>query len=119
MAVLKTTLTCLLLSCGAAMAGEQATTVAPADTAAKPAVDPATASAKADEGASTEPTGAEGTSPLKKQCEAISGSRIRPSTANDCKSAHGPMRTYTNEDLQRTGEIDINEALRKLDTIFR
>lgn len=111
MAVLKTTLTCLLLACGATMAGEQATTAtAPAETAAKPAADPAT---------STEAAGPDSTLPLKKQCEAISGSRIRPSAANNCQSAHGPLRTFTNEDLQRTGEIDINQALRKLDTIFR
>jgi hypothetical protein len=50
-------------------------------------------------------------------CPEVSGSRIRPRIENDCKGAK-PFRSYSQEDLQRTGEIDINEALRKLDPIF-
>ena len=51
-------------------------------------------------------------------CENVSGTRILPNPKNACRSAIQPMRTYTKEDLDRTGEIDMAEALRKLDPIF-
>jgi hypothetical protein len=57
--------------------------------------------------------------PLIKQCPAVSGSHIRPRKENDCKTNVGPLRSYSQEDLQRTGEIDVADALRKLDPIFR
>ena len=41
--------------------------------------------------------------------------RNRP--ARDCVPRHGSV--YTREDLDRTGEIDIGQALRKLDTSIR
>jgi len=41
--------------------------------------------------------------------------RNRP--AKDCLPRHGSF--YTREDLDRTGEIDIGQALRKLDTSIR
>jgi hypothetical protein len=50
-------------------------------------------------------------------CALISGSHIRPRLENGCE-APKPFRSYTQEDLQRTGETDLNEALRKLDPIF-
>ena len=52
-------------------------------------------------------------------CERISGSIIRPTMKNGCKPTAQPFRTYTAEDLERTGETDLNQALRKVDTIFR
>jgi hypothetical protein len=33
--------------------------------------------------------------------------------------AKQPFRSYSKEELDSTGETDINEALRKLDPIFR
>ena len=36
---------------------------------------------------------------------------------DDCIAAHG--RVYSREDLQRTGEVDIADALRKLDPAIR
>jgi hypothetical protein len=56
---------------------------------------------------------------LVKQCAAVSGSHIRPRKENDCKTNVGPMRSYSQEDLQRTGQIDVADALRRLDPIFR
>ena len=41
-------------------------------------------------------------------------SGVRDSGARECVSAHG--RTYTRDDLDRTGAIDIADALRRLDT---
>jgi hypothetical protein len=54
------------------------------------------------------------------QCETVTGSRIRAAqTATGCDTRTKPFRTYTQEDLERTGDIDLTEALRKLDPIFR
>jgi hypothetical protein len=92
-------LACLLL-CSAAIAAESAT---PTHNDTKPAA--------TDQNA--KPT------PKKKDCEYVSGSRIRPKTEQDCRSAFGPLRSYSKEDLDRTGEMDLNQALRALDPIFR
>jgi cbb3-type cytochrome oxidase cytochrome c subunit len=51
-------------------------------------------------------------------CENVSGTRILPSPKNACHAAIQPMRTYTKEDLDRTGEFSMAEALRKIDPIF-
>jgi hypothetical protein len=56
--------------------------------------------------------------PKPATCALNPGSHIRPRIENGCE-APKPFRSYTQEDLQRTGEIDLNEALRKLDPIFR
>jgi hypothetical protein len=50
-------------------------------------------------------------------CEKVTGSRVRPSS-RDCASTK-PFRTYTADDLERTGEMNMSDALRKLDPIFR
>jgi hypothetical protein len=55
---------------------------------------------------------------LAKHCAAVTGTRIRPKLKDNCESAARPNRTFTQEDLQRTGQIDINEALRRLDPSF-
>ena len=40
--------------------------------------------------------------------------------AADCaKVARGAYRSYSKEDIERTGETDMAEALRKLDPAFR
>jgi hypothetical protein len=105
MAIVKTTLLALLLAGGTVLAGETTPPAASPEGAAKPAA--------------TQASTTDAAKPAKaKVCENISGSRIRPSLAEGCRSASGPLRTFTQEDLQRTGEIDLNQALRKLDPIF-
>jgi outer membrane receptor for Fe3+-dicitrate len=54
------------------------------------------------------------------KCTQAPGSRIRLAKPEDCaKAAHGAYRSYSKEDLERTGETDMSEALRKLDPTFR
>jgi hypothetical protein len=55
---------------------------------------------------------------LETLCDNVTGTRIRPSRSNNCASAARPFRTYTQEELERTGEVDLSEALRKIDPIF-
>lgn len=63
---------------------------------------------------------ADATKPKATQCEKVTGSIIRPSEKKECKSASSqPMRTYTKEDIDRTGEISVAQALRKLDPRFQ
>jgi hypothetical protein len=53
-------------------------------------------------------------------CERVTGTSIIPSQKNGCKSSSSlPMRAYTQEEIQRTGETDLNQALRKLDPRFQ
>jgi len=53
-------------------------------------------------------------------CQQVTGSRIKPRDATSCdKSSNRPFRSYSAESLQETGEIDLVEALRKLDPAFR
>jgi hypothetical protein len=106
MRIVKTTLFTLMLAAGAAAAGEATPPAASTEAAAKPVATEAAAKEAA-------------AKPAKpKACEYISGSRMRPSLADGCRTASGPLRVFTQEDLQRTGEIDMNQALRKLDPIF-
>jgi hypothetical protein len=56
----------------------------------------------------------------KPTCETSTASRIQASPAQNCRqNSSSPTRTYTQEDLQRTGEINTVEALRKLDPRFQ
>ena len=52
------------------------------------------------------------------ECEQVTGSRIRPKNS-DCTSLGYPYRSYSAEELQGTGEIDLVEALRQIDPAFR
>ncbi len=52
------------------------------------------------------------------RCETLTGSRIRPRKETGCQ-ANRPLRTFTKEQLDLTGNIDIIEALRDLDPVFR
>jgi hypothetical protein len=45
------------------------------------------------------------------------GTRIRQKAPNCASTA--PMRSYGQQDLEKTGEIDLGQALKKLDPIFR
>ena len=51
-----------------------------------------------------------------RNCMRYTGTRIvtRDKPSKDCVPQHG--RVYTRDDLDRTGEVDIAQALRKLDT---
>ena len=49
-------------------------------------------------------------------CEIQTGTRIRHKTG-DCNHTF-PLRTYTQADLQSTGETNLAQALRQLDPIF-
>ena len=51
-------------------------------------------------------------------CARSTGSILRPSAKNGCTASTLPMRSFTQDELQSTGEIDIATALRKLDPSF-
>jgi hypothetical protein len=55
----------------------------------------------------------------KDRCEPVSGSRIKSTRGGGCPGAGQMTRSYTRRDIEITGEIDMAEALRKLDPIFR
>jgi hypothetical protein len=82
----------------AAMAGEQKATTA------TPAAATTTADAKPKS--------------LVKQCAAVTGTHIRPRVENECKASNGPQRSYSKDEIERTGQIDMAEALRRLDPSF-
>lgn len=52
------------------------------------------------------------------RCEPTTGSRIvrAPSADGRCPQDGSFLRSYTQEELQRTGRTDVGEALRMLDT---
>jgi hypothetical protein len=52
-------------------------------------------------------------------CDRVTGSNITPSRKDGCKSSVQPNRTYTKDDIDRTGETDLAQALRKMDPSFR
>lgn len=62
-------------------------------------------------------TANEGTQ-LEQPCGEITGTRIR-SNLNDCEPVGVPLKSFTAEELQSTGELDMVEALRQLDPAFR
>jgi predicted flap endonuclease-1-like 5' DNA nuclease len=105
MMIVKTALLALMLASGATVAGEAAAPAASTEATAKPA--------------STEATAAAAKPAKAKTCENSSGTRIRQDPAKGCRTPVGLLRVYTQEDLQRTGETDLNQALRMLDPIFR
>jgi hypothetical protein len=50
------------------------------------------------------------------KCDAAPGSRIKLSKPEECKKlAKQPFRSYSKEDLDNTGDINVADALRKLD----
>jgi Ni/Co efflux regulator RcnB len=55
----------------------------------------------------------------KAKCTYVTGSRIRHDPPVDCDQSTSNLRTYTAEDLQNTGQIDIGDALRWLDPRFQ
>lgn len=67
--------------------------------------------AMADEAQKTEPA------PKLERCEAPTGSRISPErdSKGECPKSASPGKTYTRDDLQSTGEINVGDALSRLD----
>jgi hypothetical protein len=58
--------------------------------------------------------------PEAAKCTQAPGSHIRLAKPEECaKAARGPYRSYSKEDIERTGETDVGEALRKLDPRFQ
>ena len=53
------------------------------------------------------------------KCEYITGSRIRRNPKVKCDDGSPGLRVFTADDLQSTGETDLYQALRKLDTRMR
>jgi hypothetical protein len=59
-------------------------------------------------------------SPEPAKCTHAPGSRIRLAKPEDCaRAAHGAYRSYSKEEIERTGETNMADALRKLDPSFR
>lgn len=55
----------------------------------------------------------------KAKCTYVTGSRIKHDPPVDCDSGVLGLRTYSAEEIQQTGQIDLNEALRWLDPRFQ
>ncbi len=51
------------------------------------------------------------------KCASTTGTRIKPKPPNRCNQSN--VTTYTQEELQRTGEIDTGKALQQLDPRFQ
>jgi hypothetical protein len=47
------------------------------------------------------------------------GTLIRPGSDGRCPSNGSHVKVFTNEDIERTGEINVSQALRKLDPSIR
>ena len=106
MTVVKTTLFALMLAAGAAVAGE-----ATPPAARHRSHGEARRDGSRHHGSRRQARQAQG---LRATSRAHACDRARPTA----RTTSRPLRTYTQEDLQRTGEIDMNQALRKLDPIF-
>ena len=52
------------------------------------------------------------------KCEATATTRIRKMKPTDCAKDAVGSRSYSKEELERTGEFQVGEALRKLDPRF-
>lgn len=51
------------------------------------------------------------------ECRQVTGSRIR--TREQCEPVGYPFQSFSAEDLQGTGQIDLNQALRQLHPAFQ
>lgn len=56
---------------------------------------------------------------LEQQCQSVTGSRIQDAHREKCEPVGYPFRSYSRDELDATGEIDIGEALRQIDPTFR
>lgn len=64
-----------------------------------------------------EPVAGQAAAPALKRCPPPTGSRIARAPEQDgrCSGLDASGRSYTKEDIDRTGEFDLNNALRRLD----
>jgi hypothetical protein len=53
------------------------------------------------------------------RCEYVTGSRIRHDPKVNCEDGPPGLRVFTADDLQKTGEADLAQALRMLDPRMR
>jgi len=53
------------------------------------------------------------------QCENVTGSRIRTRGRSDCAPVGYPFKNFTAEEIEATGQTDLNQALRQMDPAFR
>lgn len=53
------------------------------------------------------------------QCEQLTGTRIRVKDRRECEATGLGLKSYSADELRRTGEIDVVEALRQLDPTFQ
>lgn len=53
------------------------------------------------------------------ECAVVTGSRIAPEARHDCKPVGYPFRSYSAQDLEATGHMDLADALRSIDPAFR
>ena len=86
-------------------------------TQAEPASESKPAAAKEKAGEVKAPKVKAASSPGK--CEFIAGSRIRHDPPVDCDAGTPGLRSFSAEELQNTGETNLTEALRQLDTRLR
>ena len=52
------------------------------------------------------------------ECEDTTSSRIRRDKAGKCTKSASSARSYSREEIERTGQTDVSEALRRLDPRF-
>lgn len=52
-------------------------------------------------------------------CTQVTGSRIQSSQRAHCEPVGYPFRSFTRQQLEATGQIDLVEALRQLNPAFR
>jgi hypothetical protein len=65
-------------------------------------------------------TKAEGTAKPAKPvyCQSSGRIKVRADSKNGCESAQKPYRSYSREQIDTTGKIDVASALEELDPIF-
>lgn len=91
---------------------------APGFAGAEPASEPAAAAETAPATQQAAPADAAATPAKLTRAEVCTGTRIRPALGQPCPNTT-LMRSYSQTDLQRTGQIQVGDALRLLDPIFR
>lgn len=99
---MKTLLPTLLMAAGLGAGAVQAQAPAPTGPAVEPAIGP---------------TAEQASVPAIKRCPAPTGSRISRAPEQDgrCSELDLNGRSYSKEDIERTGEFDLNQALQRLD----
>jgi hypothetical protein len=53
------------------------------------------------------------------RCEQVTGSRILRRSTEGCEAVNYPLKSFSAEQIQGTGEMDLHDALRMLDPAFQ